>query len=212
MKKSYLISDFERTVAADLPERAQELNAALDARLQTLRRENAGTGKKVQFHLESQILPGIAVYETLQTVMPKDKALEVFHGYVEERAHKLKKIFLGLMRIPGMYRRAPGIFSKLTPEYFGEAAGFAAHEIQTAGGVWRIDMTKCPYHDTWCGTAVPNCATAFATVTISHMTDCIRSSAGVEQRHWGAGTTAVTSALRLYGTTKIKKGDKYVLG
>lgn len=79
MKKSYLISDFERTVASDFPERAQELNAALDARLQTLRRENAGTGKKVQFHLESQILPGIAVYETLQTVMPKDKALEVFH-------------------------------------------------------------------------------------------------------------------------------------
>lgn len=79
MKKSYLISDFERTVAADFPERAQELNAALDARLQTLRRENAGAGKKVQFHLESQILPGIAVYETLQTVMPKDKALEVFH-------------------------------------------------------------------------------------------------------------------------------------
>lgn len=148
MKKSYLISDFERTVASDFPERAQELNTALDARLQTLRRENAGAGKKVQFHLESQILPGIAVYETLQTVMPKDKALEVFHGYVEERAHKLKKIFLGLMRIPGMYRRTPGIFSKLTPEYFGEAAGFAAHEIQTAGGVWRIDMTKCPYHDT----------------------------------------------------------------
>lgn len=46
MKKSYLISDFERTVASDFPERAQELNAALDARLQTLRRENAGTGKK----------------------------------------------------------------------------------------------------------------------------------------------------------------------
>ena len=46
MKKSYLISDFERTVAADFPERAQELNAALDARLQILRREERRGGQK----------------------------------------------------------------------------------------------------------------------------------------------------------------------
>ena len=91
-------------------------------------------------HLESQILPGIAAYEMLQTVMPKDEALRTVHGYVEKRAWKLKKMILRLMRIPGLYRKAPGIFAKKTP-------GFAATDLQTAGGVWRIDMTKCPYHD-----------------------------------------------------------------
>ena len=25
---------------------------------------------------------------------------------------------------------------------------FLANEIQTSGGVWRVDMLKCPYHDT----------------------------------------------------------------
>ena len=30
---------------------------------------------------------------------------------------------------------------------FGVTAGFASRDIQTTGGVWRIDMTKCPYHD-----------------------------------------------------------------
>ena len=55
-------------------------------------------------HLESQILPGIAAYEMLQTVMPKDEALRTVHGYVEKRAWQLKKMFLRLMRIPGLYR------------------------------------------------------------------------------------------------------------
>ena len=99
-------------------------------------------------HLESQILPGIAAYEMLQTVMPKDEALRTVHGYVEKRAWKLKKMILRLMRIPGLYRKVPGIFAKKTPELFGETAGFAATDIQTTGGVWRVDMTKCPYHGT----------------------------------------------------------------
>ncbi|MEF2710090.1 MAG: L-2-amino-thiazoline-4-carboxylic acid hydrolase [Oscillospiraceae bacterium] len=41
----------------------------------------------------------------------------------------------------------PGIFTKQTRRMFGEAAGFEAREIETTGGVWRIDMIKCPYHD-----------------------------------------------------------------
>ena len=123
------------------------LNAALDARMQELRRENAGASREKQRHLESQIMPGIAVYETLQTVMPKDAALETVHGYVEQRACRLRKMILGLLRVPGLYRKVPGIFSSQTPKLFGETAGFAAREIQTTGGVWRIDMTQCPYHD-----------------------------------------------------------------
>ena len=26
--------------------------------------------------------------------------------------------------------------------------GFAPKELQTGNGVWRVDMMKCPYHDT----------------------------------------------------------------
>ena len=51
------------------------------------------------------------------------------------------------MRIPGLYKKVPGIFSEQTPKLFGVTAGFASRDIQTTGGVWRIDMTKCPYHD-----------------------------------------------------------------
>ena len=147
MKESYLTAAFRKTAAQRFPAQADVLCAVHDTRLARLREEYAEASKQQRQHLENQILPGIAAYETLQTVMPKDEALRTVHGYVEQRAWKLKKIILHLMRIPGLYRKVPGIFSKKTPELFGETAGFAAREIQTSGGVWRIDMTKCPYHD-----------------------------------------------------------------
>ncbi|MFR5786659.1 MAG: L-2-amino-thiazoline-4-carboxylic acid hydrolase [Christensenellales bacterium] len=123
------------------------LNSAFKKRLGELRSEHAGTSRQRMRHLESQIMPGIAAYETLQTVMPKEEALRTVHGYVEERAYRLKKIFLRLMRIPGLYKKVPGIFAAQTPKFFGISAGFEANEIRTTGGVWRIDMTRCPYHD-----------------------------------------------------------------
>ena len=147
MGKSYLTSAFEDTVSGRFPEKARALGEAMQRRLEKLRAENAGASREKRRHLESQILPGIAVYETLQTVMPKDEALETIHSYVEQKARRQKKLFLRLMCIPGLYKKVPGIFSEQTPKLFGVTAGFAARDIQTAGGVWRIDMTKCPYHD-----------------------------------------------------------------
>ena len=118
MKESYITKNFKKTAAARFPVQAEQLNAAFYARLQALRQDNAGATKEKQRHLENQILPGIAADETLQSVMPKDEALETIHSYVEQ-----------------------------TPKLFGVTAGFASRDIQITGGVWRIDMTKCPYHD-----------------------------------------------------------------
>ncbi len=148
MKESYIIAAFRKTAAERFPAQAEKLCADYEKRLSQLRAENADASREKQRHLESQILPGIAAYEILQTVMTKEEAFRLIHGYVEERAWKLKKIFLFLMRFPRFYRRVPGIFIKQTPKLFGETAGFAAKEIQTKDGVWRIDMIKCPYYDT----------------------------------------------------------------
>ena len=147
MKESYLTKAFRETARERFPEREAMLNSAFKKRLGELRSEHAGASRQRMRHLESQIMPGIAAYETLQTVMPKEEALRTVHGYVEERAYRLKKIFLRLMRIPGLYKKVPGIFAAQTPKFFGISAGFEANEIRTTGGVWRIDMTRCPYHD-----------------------------------------------------------------
>ena len=147
MKKNYLVTAFQKTAAQRFPEQAERLNWALEKRLAELWEENAGATPEEKFHLESQILPGIAAYQVLQTVLPREEALATLHGYVEERAWKLRKGILGLMRIPGLWRRVPGLFAKGTRNFFGSAAGFAARELEVTGSVWRIDMTKCPYHD-----------------------------------------------------------------
>ena len=147
MKESYLTKAFRKTACERFPEQEAVLNSAFEKRLGELRSEHAGASRQRMRHLESQIMPGIAAYETLQTVMPKEEALRTVHGYVEERAHRLKKTFLRLMRIPGLYKKVPGIFAAQTPKFFGISAGFEANEIRTTGGVWRIDMTRCPYHD-----------------------------------------------------------------
>ena len=147
MKESYLAKAFRKTACEGFPEQEAVLNSAFEKRLGELRSEHAGASRQRMRHLESQIMPGIAAYETLQTVMPKEEALRTVHGYVEERAYRLKKIFLRLMRIPGLYKKVPGIFAAQTPKFFGISAGFEANEIRTNGGVWRIDMTRCPYHD-----------------------------------------------------------------
>ena len=147
MKENYIIAAFRKTAAQRFPEKDAELNKLLSEKLSRLRSEYLNASKEKQFHLESQILPSIAAYEALQTVMPKDEALRTVHGYVEARARRMRRTILGLLRVPGLYRLPPVLFSRLTPKFYGEAAGFAATEYQTSGGVWRIDMTKCPYHD-----------------------------------------------------------------
>ena len=147
-KETYLSRDFRETAALRFPARAKELNTAFDMRLSALLAENAGASKEKQYHLKRQILPGIAAYETLQRVMPKEEALQTVHGYVERLARTSHKQLAALLYIPGLYRLVPGVFVKSTRSVFGPAAGFAPKELQTGNGVWRVDMMKCPYHDT----------------------------------------------------------------
>ena len=91
MKETYLSRDFRETAAQCFPAQAKELNTAFDMRLSALLAENAGASKEKQYHLKRQILPGIAAYETLQRVMPKEEALQTVHGYVERLARTSHK-------------------------------------------------------------------------------------------------------------------------
>jgi hypothetical protein len=80
-KETYLSRDFRDTAAQRFPAQAKQLNAAFDMRLNALLAENADASKEKQYHLKRQILPGIAAYETLQRVMPKEEALQTVHGW-----------------------------------------------------------------------------------------------------------------------------------
>lgn len=93
MKKSYLIRSFDVTLSERLPKKAGLLYVAFAERLNALRRENTGASKELLFHLERQILPGIAIYETLQRVMDKDEALKTVARLCGRAREKRKKAF-----------------------------------------------------------------------------------------------------------------------
>ena len=78
----------------------------------------------------------------------KRRHCKTVHGYVEHLARTSHKQLAALLHIPGLYRLVPGVFVKSTRSVFGPAAGFVPKELQTGNGVWRVDMMKCPYHDT----------------------------------------------------------------
>ena len=75
MNENYLAVAFRKTIEQRFAAQTDALKVAYEKRLQELRAENADAAKEKQCRLESQILPGIAVYETLQSVMPKEGAL-----------------------------------------------------------------------------------------------------------------------------------------
>lgn len=123
---------FVKRLPSVFPEQAQELNAALDKRLAEMRRAHENDTKEKKEHLEGQILPGIAAYETLQTVMPKEEARKTVHDYVEQRAWKLRAIILKLMRVPGALSAGTGLVYE-----------WNAQDVRRNGGVrWRRSIRR----------------------------------------------------------------------
>lgn len=161
MKNNYIVTGFCKTVSEQFSRSADDLNAALCRRLKSLQNENADASKEKQLHLNRQILPAIAAYEVLQTVMPKEAALQTVHSYAMEHAENNGKKLRALLRFTGLYRIVPMLFTNGTHKMFNESAGFAAAEHQVTGGVWRIDMTKCPYNDTCIKYGCPELCSCF---------------------------------------------------
>ena len=147
MQKNYLIAAFEKTAAERFPAQSQQLLGAMHQRIEALREDNAGASQEKWAHLESQIMPGIAIYEVLQTVVSKEEALQLIHSYVNAHAQKAHTLFRRLLKIPGLYHTMPTIFAKGVEEKYGPAAGFQFVTREATKDVIRFDMTRCPYHD-----------------------------------------------------------------
>lgn len=145
---NYMVKGFENFVRENFAYSAEKLSSDFRKRLSALLIENAGETPEKQRHLKSQILPGIAAYEVLGTVMDKNDALGAVHNIVRLHALDSRRKIEKLLKIPGMYRLVPGIFAVGVKKIFNEAAGFSAREYNASHGVWRMDMIKCPYKDT----------------------------------------------------------------
>lgn len=145
-KQSYIETGFIKVCKMHYPEHSEKLISDMNNRLATLRRETENESKAMKFHLERQILPGIAAYETLSAVMGKEQALAEIHRIVELHSEKIKKAISKAARFAGMYKRIPKIFLKVTQKTFGRDAGFDYKIYDTDKNTAKLDMIKCPYH------------------------------------------------------------------
>ena len=109
--------------------------------------DNQNASKARMAHLE-QILPSIAFYEALLAKEgSQEKALAVFEKWCFIKIEKMAKWIPRIMKIPGLYKKVPGIMKIMLDKMFGHAAGFAYIEKEQKNG-FAVDMTVCPYVET----------------------------------------------------------------
>ncbi len=109
--------------------------------------DNQNASKALMMHLE-QILPSIAFYEALLAKEgSQEKALVVFEKWCFIKIEKMAKWIPRIMKIPGLYKKVPGIMKIMLDKMFGHAAGFDYIEKEQKNG-FAVDMTVCPYVET----------------------------------------------------------------
>ena len=112
-----------------------------------LLKENKNASPALQRHLQ-QILPCIAFYEVLvEKAGSKENALEIYAAWCFGKIEKMAKWIPKIMKIPGLYKKVPGIMRGMLDKLFGHAAGFDYVEVECENG-FAVNMTVCPYVET----------------------------------------------------------------
>ena len=123
---------------------------------------HSGEDKAVKVHTVDVIYPVISLYRGLQAagVTPED-ALAFMDYSCSKRAESEAKSIQVALKIPGAYKLMPKIFTMVTKQSFGEAAGFKATFYPVGKKRVKFDMTKCLYCDVCRDNGVPELTQCF---------------------------------------------------
>ena len=143
-------------------ESAERIAEAAQKRYEELCKENSGDSKALRAHTYSRIYPGIAVYEALRKEgIGSEKAVWYVREYFQRVAAKLEPHIQRSLKIPGLARRIPKIFLKMTQKAFGADAGFEYEFPESQGNEIRANMVRCPYFETCRRYGCPEITVAF---------------------------------------------------
>lgn len=136
-------------VAEDIgKQKADRIAEAAQKRYKELCRENASDSKALRAHTYKRIYPGIAVYETMRAEgIEQEKAVWYIREYFQRFAAKLVPHIQRSMKLPGLARKIPVFFLKMTQKFFGTDAGFAFEFPERHGNEMRMNMVRCPYFE-----------------------------------------------------------------
>lgn len=117
-------------------------------RFEELVSENEKEPKAMWIHTGKRIYPAISVFEALLSMkVEREKAVAVLADFYRKRSEKKGRQIRMIMKIPGLYKRVPKFFAKMTPKFFGESAGFRAEFLEQTKTAVKFDMLVCPYQD-----------------------------------------------------------------
>jgi len=129
-------------------EKADSIIASAWKRFEAICAENAGEPKAYDMHTKDRIYPAIACLQAMiEEGIDRNEAIDFLHEYYLWRAAGKARVLKKLMKLPGLYKKIPKLFSKLTPKMFGEDAGFES--VWNKDAEWNLcfDMIKCPYQE-----------------------------------------------------------------
>lgn len=127
-------------------DRADDILAAAWGRYGALCAENASEAPAMRMHTRRHIYPAISIFgAAAQATGDREAARMLIYDYYTARSRKPASVLRGILKIPGLYRRVPGIFASMTHKKFGPAAGFRFQFYHTPKNETRFDMLECPY-------------------------------------------------------------------
>jgi len=129
-------------------DKTKKIMADTWARYEELVNENKDEPKAMHIHTRQRIYPAVALFDSLlKEGIERDDAAKFVVDYYKWRSAKVAKFVKFIVGIPGVYKKVPGFFTKMTGKMFGEAAGFKSVNYDVPKNQMKIDMVSCPYNN-----------------------------------------------------------------
>ena len=143
-------------------DKAMRILETAQKRYEELLIENVGDSKALRAHTYKRIYPGIAVYEAFRTEgIGSEKAVWYIREYFQRFAASYVPHLQRVIRVPGIAKRIPKLFMKISQQSFGTEAGFIYEFPESHGNEARFNILHCPYMETCKRYGCPEVTRAF---------------------------------------------------
>lgn len=141
-QKAFIKRELEREVGQA---QADAIWSAATRRLEGILRDHADLPKGVRLHTDNYIFSSAAIYLAAKDAIGQEAAYRVVENAAIRRTEGMGRKLAGLMRLPGMKGLFLRMWDPLTRKVFSANNGFTNVFYPREKGVYRMDVTACPY-------------------------------------------------------------------
>ncbi len=140
----------------------EKIYSTASKRFEEICKENENEPKAMHSHTRAKIYPATAIFEAqMKHGVVRQVAISFIMEFCKNRSENYAKIVRKIMKIPGIYKKMPMTFGKMTKKKFGVNQNFEQTFHELSPKEMRFDMTKCPYADIFTKYDCPELTVAF---------------------------------------------------